>query len=464
MIADRGAGSRAGVDEAPLDAAAFAALMAALGPFEPRPRLAVGVSGGADSMALCLLAQEWALARDGSALALTVDHGLRPDSADEARRVGAWLAARGVEHEVLAWVGPKPASGVQDAARVARLALLEARCRAGGVLHLLLAHHREDQAETVLLRLARGSGPDGLAGMAPVRAAGSVRVLRPLLGTPRARLAATLAARGQAWLDDPSNASERFARVRLRRNAAALAREGLSAATLGETALRCAGARAALEGEVARLLAEAAEVHPEGFLLLDPAPLRGAGPELRLRALGRCVEAVGGGGPVRRERVARVAEALPGAGAPSAWPGRTVGGCLVRPWRGRVLVAREPEAAVEAFSPTPGEPRRWDGRFLLGVDGPRGLSGLRVARLGEAGRLALRRRGDGALARLPAPVAASLPALWAGDRLVGLPDLGGPAAVRGSGGHMVGGDDGTVAAWAVFAPARPLCGSPFAVV
>jgi len=109
---------------APLGADAFAGLMAGLGPFEDRPTLAVAVSGGADSLCLALLAAEWARARGGRAVALTVDHRLRAGSRAEARQVATWLGARGIAHHCLAWTGDKPPSGVQAAARTARYRLL----------------------------------------------------------------------------------------------------------------------------------------------------------------------------------------------------------------------------------------------------------------------------------------------------------------------------------------------------
>ncbi|MBF0335348.1 MAG: tRNA lysidine(34) synthetase TilS, partial [Alphaproteobacteria bacterium] len=194
----------------------FAGLMARLGPFEPRPAIAVALSGGADSMALALLADRWAAARGGVAHALTVDHRLRPESGAEAAQVAAWMASLGIGHHILARMGERPVGDLQAAARAARHALLEDWCRARGVPHLLLAHHREDQAETLLLRLARGSGLDGLAAMAPIAERPFARLLRPLLDVPRARLEATLERAGQSWIDDPSNADRAYARVRLR--------------------------------------------------------------------------------------------------------------------------------------------------------------------------------------------------------------------------------------------------------
>src|SRR5260221_7951625 len=272
---------------APLSADAFATLMAPLGPFERRPFLAVAVSGGADSLALCLLAHDWARARDGTAVGLTVDHGLRAEAAAEAARVGAWLTAHGIGHRILTWRPPPGLRNMQAAAREARYDLLFGWCKAAGCLHLLTAHHREDQAETLLLRLARGSGLDGLAGMSACRETSTCRLVRPLLAVPRARLAALLRDAGQGWIEDPSNRDHSYARARLRGSAALLAREGLSAARLAATARHLGRARIALEDGVTRLLARAAWLHPAGFALLDVGGLAGTAPEIALRAVAR---------------------------------------------------------------------------------------------------------------------------------------------------------------------------------
>jgi tRNA(Ile)-lysidine synthase len=434
-----------------LEAAELAALLDRIGGFEPSPRLAVGVSGGADSLSLCLLASDWAKARGGAVLALTVDHGLRAGSSEEAARVGNWLAARGIEHEILAWTGSKPSAGIQNAARQARRALLAQRCRERGILHLLLAHHRDDQAETVLLRLSRGSGPDGLAGMAAVRELGPCRLLRPLLGVPRARLEAFLRAAGQPWIEDPSNRAERFARARLRHSAAVLAREGLDAARLADTARRCGRARAALEASVAGLLAEAAEIHPEGWLSLDEGFARDIPEEVALRALARCLAVVGGAAlPVRLDALERLLASV-SAGTP-----RTLGGCSARVWRGRLAVVREAAAAARRIPVLPGGTSWWDRRFLV-TAAPDARGGLAVARLGHGGWLALpRERREYAKAIMPQAAAEALPALWEEEGLRFVPGLGhaadGIEAVAGGGIRMA------------FVPAMPLCGAPFAVV
>ncbi len=215
---------------APIDAAEFAALMAPLGPFEANPRIAAAVSGGADSLALAVLLHDWARPLGGHITALTVDHGLRPEAAAEARFVARTLEPLGLAHQTLRWRGAKPGANISAAARRARYDLLSRRCEQRGLLHLALGHHLDDQAETFLLRLGRGSGLDGLAAMAPIVELPGLRLLRPLLGLPKVRLEATLRARGLDWIEDPTNRDPAQARARLRQLLPGLALEGLTAA------------------------------------------------------------------------------------------------------------------------------------------------------------------------------------------------------------------------------------------
>lgn len=348
--------------ERPVEGEEFAAAMAALGPFEAEPRIAVAVSGGADSMALLLLTREWAAAAGGQVTALTVDHGLRPEAADETDQVARWTGTLQVAHNVLTWRGPKPHGDIQAAARGARYRLLEGWCAEAGMFHLLLGHQQDDQAETFLLRLARGSGLNGLAAMAPVVERPHCRLLRPLLSFPRARLAATLQKRGQAWLDDPSNESRRFARARLRDARQVFAREGLGPARLAATAHRLGRARQALEASLARLLAHAAEPDPAGFVHLDGAVLAAAPRELGLRALAAVLVAVSGSYyPPRLERLERLfGEITAGLAG-----GRTLGGCRLIARRGKFLVCREARPMAPPVAAIPGATTRWDGRFAI---------------------------------------------------------------------------------------------------
>jgi tRNA(Ile)-lysidine synthase len=402
-----------GAPSAPLDQAEFETRLARFAPFEARPHLAVAVSGGADSLALALLADGWARARGGTLTALTVDHRLRPEAAVEAAQVAAWLGARGIAHRTLVRDGPPPSGDIQAAARAARYRLLEGWCGHAQVFHLLTAHHREDQAETLLLRLGRGSGLDGLAGIAAVTELAACRVLRPLLGVARVRLAATLTARGQAWLEDPSNRDPAYARVRLRRLAPLLAEEGLTPERLAETAARLGRARAALEGEVAALLARAVWLDPAGLAWLDPAALAAAPEEIALRALAAVLASVAGTPyPPRLESIERLFGEL----RRGLERGRTLGGCLVTPRRSLLLICREPASAAPPTMAVAGESLTWDGRFVLRLP-PSAPAGLTLGALGPD-RLGICVLG------CPGAARPTLPALRDRDGVLAVPPLG----------------------------------------
>ena len=288
-------------DAQPVDAGTFARLMVPFDPFEAEPAVAVAVSGGRDSLALALLTHEWVAARSGRIVALIVDHGLRSGSGEEAASTCTLLKSLGIEAVVLFWSGPKPRSGLQAAARTERYRLLSGECRRRGILHLLLAHHADDQAETVTMRAARGSGPDGLAGMAALVERPDVRLLRPLLAVPRERLTATLLARGVPWIDDPSNADLRFERARLR----AAVPLGIAVAA-GEQ-----GARAGDERRLARAAVETLEFDQTGGAIIDRTGFCRLDAGLQARLLSRVVLAIGGRDHApRRDRAERAAHRL----------------------------------------------------------------------------------------------------------------------------------------------------------
>ena len=432
--------------QAPGAALDFSALMARLAPFEQRPHVAVAVSGGGDSMALALLAHDWAHARGGRITAVTVDHALRPEAAAEAAQVATWCAARGIAQVVLRRRGPVPASGLQAFARTARYALLEDWCRDHDVLHLLLAHQREDQAETMAMRAASGSGADGLAGMASIVERDSIRLLRPLLDVPRAVLRDYLRARGQAWIEDPSNRNPAFTRVRIR-------------VAMGETppqpTRELALARSAREAETARHLARFVALDPAGFAMVDPSAF--AAPEaLGVKALGAVLTTVAGSDfPPRTERIERFYRALAGGLARD----RTLGGCLILRRRDKIFVCREPAAVAAARPLAPGETLRWDGRFrvTLAAAAP---TGLQVGALGADAPLIAREVGrdwgKSAALRLPAAVRATLPALRDSKGVVAVPVLGYFKRCR---------DVAVTAACRTeFGPVRSLTGAGFTIV
>jgi tRNA(Ile)-lysidine synthase len=210
--------------------------------------IVAAVSGGPDSMALMHMLARWrAAGAHPPILVATVDHGLRPEAAGEAAFVARQAAASGLPHRILAWTGEKPQAGVQEAAREARYRLLVGYAHETGASHLVTAHTLDDQAETVMMRLSRGSGLSGLAGMRPQRDRGGVLHARPLLGLPKQALLDLCRREGWGFVSDPSNADERFARVRWRRIMPLLAHEGLTAERLARLAERAAQAEEALD-------------------------------------------------------------------------------------------------------------------------------------------------------------------------------------------------------------------------
>jgi len=389
--------------------------MAAFTPFERAPHLAVGVSGGADSLALALLADRWARGRGGRITALTVDHRLRLESGREAAEVGTWMAARGIRHDVLPWIGEKPDGPVQPAARQARRDLLAAYCRQAGLLHLLLAHHADDQAETVIMRAAADSGRDGLSGMAAVVETADVRILRPLLDISRARLEASLSAWGQPWIDDPSNRNPRFLRTVARNVAAAAADTIPAAADFGVQ-------RARRDVAVAELLAAAVALHAEGWASADAGQLAAAPADVGQRALARTLMTVGSRPyPPSADALARLYDELARAKIEG---GRTLGGCRIIPWRSRVMIVREVGAITDDVPLPPSGSVFWDGRFLLRLTGHREAGKLSIRSLGQAGWVAVAAT-DSRLRSLPIPPAVrpTLPAVFDLDGVRDVPHL-----------------------------------------
>ena len=404
----------------PLTQAELAASLDALGGFEARPAVAVAFSGGPDSLALILLAHRWVQQQGGHLWALTVDHGLRPESGEEARTVAGWLASRAIPHEILVWVGDKPTSGIQEAARDARYGLLAQWCRAHGVLHLLTAHHREDQVETHLIRRRAGSGIDGLAGMSAVRELAGCRLVRPLLAVPQARLLALLAQERQPFLRDPSNLNPAFERARLRLQGSVI--PGSLETMRGDTVdhlldeLRaCGAARIERERALDDLLARTVSLHPAGFAMLEPSVLGGVETELVERLLGRVAACVGAARyPARRVRLARLCDGL--MVRPDR--ARTLGGCRFVPWRGRLLVLREPEAASAPVRLEPGANLVWDRRFAVDLTAS-APSGFTLGYLGHGRAPTECGKGD-----LPRLIYSALPALWDEEGLAAVPHLG----------------------------------------
>ncbi|RXH00430.1 tRNA lysidine(34) synthetase TilS [Bradyrhizobium vignae] len=341
-------------DNSPISAREAMRLFAGL---KAAPALVLAVSGGPDSVALMWLAARWqrSLARGPQLTVVTVDHGLRPEAAREAREVKRLANQLGLPHRTLRWRGAKPKTGLPAAAREARYRLLAEAARAAGASHVLTAHTRDDQAETLLMRLFRGSGLAGLSAMAPLSERDGIVLARPLLDVPKSQLIATLRRAKVGFVEDPTNRDTAFTRPRLRALLPLLAAEGGDARNLARLAARLARANAAVE-----VLVDGAERFlrlrdrggaPQADVRSFEASAFAALPEeVRLRLLLRAINALGHEGPAELGKVETLLSALDEAIAASLdarATGRpvlkqTLAGALISLAGGRIQIAPAP--------------------------------------------------------------------------------------------------------------------------
>lgn len=398
-----------------ITAADFAAALKKTGVGETRPKIAVAVSGGGDSIALALLVQDWVKKHGGEMIALTVDHALRTESAAEAQKVGEILTARGIAHEVLThvWDGDKPETHIQERARDARYKLLTEACRKRGFTFLAVAHNLEDQTETFWMRLAHGSGLDGLAGMAASRDADGVKIIRPVLGFSRAELRATCEANKVSWLEDPSNKNEKYLRVRLREFEEMLGKEGLTPARLAQTMQKLEDAREALQVMVTTAFSTCAQVHPEGYATLNTSNWQKSPKEVQRRVLTQLLTAISPQDyPLGFEAVETTRLELQETG----FAGKTLAGCEIFPAQGGYYVFVREAAIVEG--PTEAANGTvWDKRFAISGIG----EGVTIGALGSA---KIDESKTPAKKALPFKIRRVLPAFFLNDNLCAVPHLG----------------------------------------
>jgi tRNA(Ile)-lysidine synthase len=337
------------------------------------PAIVLAVSGGPDSIALMWLAARWrrTLARGPRLIAVTVDHGLRAEAAREARDVKRLARALDLPHRTLRWTGSKPKTGLPAAARGARYQLLAQAARSSGATHILTAHTRDDQAETLLMRLVRGSGIAGLAAMARVTEREGVWLARPLLDVSKSQLVATLKRAKLDFADDPTNRDTHFTRPRIRTVMPVLAAEGGDARNLARLASRLGRANAAVEVLVdgaerylalpglapkdLKPLARGASSQGGGARIFDARTFAAMPEEIRLRLLLRAIDQIGHEGPAELGKVEALLSVLDRAVATSMVTGRskpkatlkqtfkqTLAGALVSLIDGRISIAPAP--------------------------------------------------------------------------------------------------------------------------
>lgn len=344
---------------------------ASLAPVAGQVALGLAVSGGPDSLAMMLIVARWAaeLPSAPRLVVYTLDHGLRHEAAEEAAMVAREAARLGLACRVLRWAGPHPASGVQAAARRARYRLIGQAMRADGVSTLLTAHHADDQAETVLMRMAHGSGLAGLAGIAAFSEIEGIAVFRPFLGVPGAELRNVLEGSGMVPARDPGNIDPTYERVRWRAELPRLAGLGLDAGRIGELARRL--------GEAESVLARLADEAFSAGIVQDVTGAHGfsrrwfaaLAPAIATRVLQAALNRSGGGHKGRElQAVEALRDRLSGPGP----IGESLHACLIKSTSDRVSVMREPGRGMPAPMEIEASMTQvWDNRFVVKNGGDR---------------------------------------------------------------------------------------------
>ena len=404
----------------------FGDCMRTLLPVDKPDRLAIAVSGGSDSMALALLVKEWADRNGISLSALTVDHRLRPESAEEVNNVTRWLRARGIETTVLRWDGPSPKTGVQDAARNARYELMEETCAQAGITVLLLGHQLEDQLETLLMRLSKGSGLEGLTAMESVGTRGKLTLLRPLLSVRRDVLRDYLQSQGQGWIDDPSNENPVYTRTRV--GAVLTEMQQLPGSSLEAIALsltRLQRASRSLDELAMQVIKAQCEISLFGYVRMTFEALEDYPDELALRVLSAILQAVGGGQRIKLTALEQLHQRL--FKEKTGKSGTISGGQIQTSGKGW-LFCREPgRAGLPVIELASGEREWiWDNRFIVTNSSPETPlpGGLTLGPLGAEGWRQLKQQADFDLkSNVPARVRDSLPAIWSEGEIVAAPLL-----------------------------------------
>ncbi len=389
----------------------FNRLMAPFAPFGSPPRIAVATSGGADSLALALLSHQWAKNHGGEAIALTVDHRLREGSSAEAHQVGIWLKRRGMEHHTLTWQRTEekdaPRTAIQARARKARYRLLSQWCTDHGVKHLLTAHHMQDQLETFMIRLAKGSGLKGLTGIQGVVPTDFGRILRPFLTLDPSRLKETLDHFNQPFISDPSNENTIFTRVRWRQVLPLLALEGLTPQPMRETLDRLTHAQRLVDQYTSTLLQQHALLSLYGYATLKKEALQES-PEAFEEILKRILATIGTRAyPVRRKALHRAIEMMISGNS------LTLGGCQILRKPEGWWIVREYTAIQKNISVQQPGIHFWDNRFTVTVDTPCQIGALRERGIQQQGKAFKEQTKS-----IPHIVLKTLPALWQGEKLL----------------------------------------------
>ena len=376
--------------------------------------VAVGVSGGVDSLALCLLAHTWGEQNGVKLTALTVDHGLRKESAREAAQVKSWLTRRGIPHVTLVLDQPFPRYGIQAFARKWRFQLLGDWCRINLVDVVMLAHTIEDQMETICMRILADSGSEGLSGMRRNTVVGGLRILRPLLKIPKGRLVATCRTLNQDWVVDPSNQDTTYSRVKIRQLMPYIEKTGLESNKMIRLASAMEKLRNGFDNFSASFIKNNGGILKTGIAWINVSSFEKMPTKFKELLLLRLLVTIGGASwPSSKKKINRLLDSLKKEKVTRS----TLGGCVIdKTILGKIWIYREIKRRCLSVVIMPGEKRRWDNRFEVFQNFDRKLI---LEPLGEQGWRTIKRKGRSGFsdifdfsmpfhARITIPVARSL--------------------------------------------------------
>lgn len=330
-------------------------------PFENQPTVAVAISGGPDSLALCLLLNQWVNQKNGKLISLTVDHRLRPDSTLEAQQVNQWLTNYGIEHHILSWIDEKPTTDIQNKARIARHQRLEKWCEEHHILHLFLAHHQEDQEETILQRLLHASGPTGLQGMQACTYRPFGRLLRPLLSFSKQQLITFLNEQKQPYFSDPSNLNTSFERVKVRAILPQLEKLTTTPFPFSQVGLKCRDFAEIAHTALTDSFLKSVTLSPHGFLKLQKDYFLTLPVPLQTLILSHCLQAIGGSiYPFSAKQLGGIMEKM------KNHQNTTLGGCYIMLKSSEIWIIRE-ERSLPKSTDILQNKLHWDNRFLIEV-------------------------------------------------------------------------------------------------
>lgn len=412
-------------NSSPILSSEFDEWMSFIGYFEPNPTITVATSGGADSMALLLLAKNWVQDRKGKLISLTVNHNLRPEAADEALQVEQWCKKYNIEHHTLCWKhDSKPFSAIQENARNARYKLMIDWCIKNNALHLLTAHHCDDQVETLFFRLSRGSGLDGLACMSAQTIVSGVRLLRPLLQAPKSRLIATLKSFGQEWIEDSSNQNPLYTRIYIRKQLAKIPNEIIIKQTANHIINKLGNFRKLLDNKLVSQMTKAAGIYPEGYGIINHNEFNQLDEDISIKTLGALIRTISGAEhPPRKDNLIYLNQLIHTDQLNSK---RSLGGLFFEKIsKNQIFIYREPRAIEKPIFIQSNTPTLWDKRFLVewSSDAPSPPQ-IKLRALGSDGLAQIKKDTRHLLNNMPpARVIRTIPSIWILEELVSAPHI-----------------------------------------